>query len=216
MAAYQLVIFDCDGVLVDSEPIANRVFADMLRELGVSVTMEYMFEHFVGYSMVHCLGIVRELLGHEPPADFAARCRERTAQALAQELQPVEGIAGVLDALRIPACVASSGDHDKMRTTLGLTGLLRRFEGRLFSVTQVAHGKPAPDIFLYAAEQMAVAPEQVAVVEDTPVGVTAGRAAGMTVFGYAARMPAARLRAAGASAVFTDMRALPALLDVLA
>lgn len=213
-AVFELVIFDCDGVLVDSEPITNRVFADMLNELGVPITLEEMFERFMGHSMAHCMGIVRELLGREPPVDFEQEYRERAARALAQELKPVEGIVEVLDILEIPCCVASSGDHDKMRTTLGLTGLLPRFEGRLFSVTQVPRGKPAPDVYLFAALQMGATPERAAVVEDTAVGVMAGRAAGMTVFGYAGLTPAKSLRQAGASAVFSDMRALPNLLGL--
>jgi HAD superfamily hydrolase (TIGR01509 family) len=213
MTAFDLIIFDCDGVLVDSEPITNRVFRDMLRELGAAVTLDDMHQRFLGYSMAHCLGVAREVLGRDVPADFEDRYRERTTAALVAEVQPVPGIEAVLDALALPSCVASSGDHRKMRTTLGLTGLLPRFEGRLFSVTQVARGKPAPDVFLFAAEQMGAAPERTAVVEDTPVGVTAGRAAAMTVFGYAGRTPAHRLSEAGASAVFSRMSELPGLLS---
>src|SRR5262249_27957089 len=156
--------------------------------------LEYMFEHFVGHSMVHCMTLVRGLLGREPPRDFEATHRERTRAALSTGLAPVPGIADVLSRLTMPFCVASSGDHDKMRTTLGITGLLPRFDGRLFSVTEVPRGKPFPDVFLHAALTMGAAPERTAVVEDTPVGAQAGRAAGMTVFGYAARTPAERLR----------------------
>jgi HAD superfamily hydrolase (TIGR01509 family) len=212
MSRFDLVIFDCDGVLVDSELIVNRVFADHLNELGANVTLEYMFEHFVGYSMEHCMGLVRDLLGSEPPPDFEATHRERTRAALSEGLSPVPGVAELLDALTIPYCVASSGDHAKMRTTLGITGLLPRFEGRLFSVTEVQRGKPFPDVFLHAARAMGARPERTAVVEDTPVGARAGAAAGMTVFGYAARTPPDRLRAAGA-VVFTDMAELPRLLE---
>lgn len=212
MPRFDLVIFDCDGVLVDSEVIVNRVFADMLNELGANVTLEYMFEHFVGHSMVHCMTLVRGLLGREPPGDFEAAHRERTRAALSAGLAPVPGIADALSQLTIPFCVASSGDHDKMRTTLGITGLLPRFDGRLFSVTEVQRGKPFPDVFLHAARAMGAAPERTAVVEDTPVGAQAGRAAGMTVFGYAARTSAELLRAAGAI-VFTNMTELPRLLE---
>jgi HAD superfamily hydrolase (TIGR01509 family) len=211
MSRFDLVIFDCDGVLVDSEPIVNRVFADLLNEHGANVTLDYMFEHFVGYSMAHCMRLVRDLLGREPPPDFEDTHRERTRTALSTGLTAVPGVADVLARLTLPFCVASSGDHDKMRTTLGLTGLLPRFEGRLFSVTEVPRGKPFPDVFLHAARSMGARPERTAVVEDTPVGVRAGIAAGMTVFGYAARTPAERLRDAGA-VVFTNMMELPALL----
>jgi HAD superfamily hydrolase (TIGR01509 family) len=211
---FNLVIFDCDGVLVDSELISNRVFRDMLVQLGATVTLDDMFERFVGRSMADCLVVARELIGRDLPPGFAEDYRRRTGVALAAELRPVAGIEQALDALTLPYCVASSGDQHKMRTTLGLTGLLERFEGRLFSVTEVARGKPAPDIFLHAAARMGVAPERTAVVEDTPVGVAAGKAAGMSVFGFAERTPAARLREAGASVVFESMSELPGLLGV--
>jgi HAD superfamily hydrolase (TIGR01509 family) len=211
---FDLVIFDCDGVLVDSELIANRVFAAMLVELGVPVTIDDMFERFVGHSMAYCLDLVREMLGRDVPPGFVDELRERTNRAFTKELQPVPGIHVVLDALTCDCCVASSGDHTKMRTTLSLTGLLDRFDGRLFSVTQVARGKPAPDVFVFAAAQMGVSPDRVAVIEDTPAGVAAGTAAGMTVFGYAGRTQAARLQNAGAAFVFTEMRDLPALLSL--
>lgn len=212
MTRFELVIFDCDGVLVDSELIANRIFADMLGELGLSVTLDDMFERFVGRSMADCLALVREMLGRDVPDGFVVELQERTARAFAENLRPVPGIHAALDALTCPTCVASSGDHAKIRMTLALTGLLERFEGRIFSATEVANGKPAPDLFLFAAERMGVPPSRVAVVEDTPTGVTAGIAAGMTVFGYAGRTPAARLREAGAAVVFADMHELPALL----
>jgi HAD superfamily hydrolase (TIGR01509 family) len=209
---FDLVIFDCDGVLVDSELVSNRIFAEMLGELGLAVSIDFLFERFVGHSMAYCLDLVRGMLGRDVPAGFLAEYRERTRLAFVEELQPVAGIHEVLAALTCPSCVASSGDHTKMRATLGLTGLLGRFEGRLFSATQVSKGKPAPDVFLFAAAKMGAVPERVAVVEDTPVGVTAGSAAGMTVFGYSARTPASRLRDAGAAVVFTAMHDLPALL----
>jgi HAD superfamily hydrolase (TIGR01509 family) len=213
MTHFDLVIFDCDGVLVDSELLTNRVFADMINDLGAAVTLDDMFDRFVGHSMKHCLSIVRDMIGRDVPPAFVEEYRERTTLALAEHLQPITGIHTALDKLTCRFCVASSGDHEKMRTTLGLTGLLERFEGRLFSVTQVSRGKPAPDVFLFAAAQMGVEPERVAVIEDTPTGVAAGKAAGMLVFGYAGRTPAARLREAGAAVVFTSMHDLPSLLS---
>jgi HAD superfamily hydrolase (TIGR01509 family) len=118
----------------------------------------------------------------------------------------------VLEGLTIPYCIASSGDHDKMKITLGATGLWPLFEGRLFSATEVPNGKPAPDVFLYAARRMGASPERTAVIEDSINGVLAGRAAGMTVFGFAGLTPAAKLLDVGAAATFTHMRELPALL----
>lgn len=214
MSQFDLVIFDCDGVLVDSEIITTRVFAAMLGELGATYTLEEMFDQFVGRSMQYCYDKVRAVIGRELPPDFESTLRARVTDALSAEVQAVAGIHDALDALTLPTCVASGGDHHKMRTTLGATGLLPRFEGRLYSVTQVAHGKPAPDVFLFAAAQQGAVPSRVAVVEDTPVGVTAGKAAGMTVFGYAGvdRTPAQRLREAGADVVFSSMRELPALI----
>ena len=209
----QLIIFDCDGVLVDSEVITNRVFAQMLNELGLPVTLDDMFEKFVGHSMSHCLEMITDMLEKPLPSTFVDEYRRRTSEALEVELRPVPGIEEALDAIRLPYCVASSGDHQKMRNTLGITGLLPRFEGRLFSVSEVSRGKPFPDVFLLAAERCGVVPADCVVVEDTPVGVTAGVAAGMRVLGYAASTPRRRLIDAGAHLVFDDMRALPSLIS---
>jgi HAD superfamily hydrolase (TIGR01509 family) len=213
MAKFELVIFDCDGVLVDSERITNQVFAQMLNELGLPVTLDDMFERFVGHSMPYCLEMIAELLGHAPPDGFVDNYRTRTRSALHSDLKAIPGIAEALDGIALPYCVASSGDHDKMRTTLGITGLLPRFEGKLFSVTEVARGKPAPDVFLYAASKFGVAPSACVVIEDTPTGVAAGVAAGMTVYGYAALMPAKRLQDAAAHLIFDNMANLPGLIN---
>jgi len=213
MPRYQLVIFDCDGVLVDSERITNQVFADMLGELGLAFTLEDMFERFIGRSMAQCLDEIAVLLGRPPPADFTATYRARTERALETQLRPVPGIEEALAQITIPWCVASNGAHEKMRLTLGLTGLLAHFEGKLFSVTEVGRPKPAPDVFLHAASRSGVAPGDCAVVEDTPTGVTAAARAGMTVLGYAAVTPAHRLRAAGAHHIFDRMADLPRLLS---
>jgi HAD superfamily hydrolase (TIGR01509 family) len=210
----QLVIFDCDGVLVDSELITNRVFVRMLNEIGLPLNLEDMFEQFVGRSMSYCYRLIEDMLKKPLPETFPAQLRERTTAALKQELKAVRGVEAVVDALvarGVAYCVASSGTHEKMQTTLGLTGLLPRFEGRLFSVTQVARSKPAPDVYLYAAGRYGAAPSACCVVEDTPTGVSAGVAAGMTVYGYAALTPAHRLREAGARFVVEDLTLLPAL-----
>jgi HAD superfamily hydrolase (TIGR01509 family) len=209
--ACDLVIFDCDGVLVDSEPIANRVFAAMLTEIGLPMSVEDTIRTFVGRSMRTCLDIVHERLGRTAPEGFEAEFRRRCAVAFAAELRPVPGVERALDRIAQATCVASSGDHAKLRTTLALTGLLPRFDGRIFSATEVAHGKPAPDLFLHAARRMGVAPDRCVVVEDTTVGVQAAVAAGMRVLGYARTMPARSLEAAGALA-FDDMTMLPDLL----
>jgi HAD superfamily hydrolase (TIGR01509 family) len=213
----RLVIFDCDGVLVDSEPVANRTLGQMLRELGLDLTQAQIFEHFVGYSLPHCLRVIEGMLGRPPPEDFLRDLQARTFAAFKTELRAMPGIEQALDALEaagLPYCVASSGDHEKMNTTLGITGLLPRFAGRIFSVTQVARGKPAPDVYLFAARQLGAEPTACVVVEDTPPGVQAGAAAGMTVFGFSAHTPEQKLRAAGAQRTFDDMRQLFSMLPV--
>jgi HAD superfamily hydrolase (TIGR01509 family) len=209
---YELVIFDCDGVLVDSEVITNRVFAQMLDEIGLSMTLEEVFERFVGRSMPYCWEVIAGLLGHALPQKFIDDYQRRSAAALQNQLQMVPGVDAVIAGLGRPYCVASSGTHAKMQLTLGLTGLLQQFAGKIYSVTQVARSKPFPDVYLYAAEQMGFAPSVCAVIEDSPTGVRAGVAAGMTVFGFCALTPEQRLLEAGAHRIFKHMRELPALL----
>ena len=209
-----LVIFDCDGVLVDSEPIANRVFAQMLAGQGLVLSDTQMFELFVGRTMAHCMALAAERLGRPLPEGFEAEHDRRLFDALAVELQAVPGVTQVLDGLVAPFCVASNGDPDKLRFSLAQVGLLPRFEGRLFSAAEVARGKPAPDLFLHAARRMGAEPASCVVVEDSPAGVAAGAAAGMRVLGFAASTPAARLREAGAQHIFSRMDELPALLGV--
>jgi HAD superfamily hydrolase (TIGR01509 family) len=210
--AYDLVIFDCDGVLVDSERITARVFADMLGERGLALTVQDIFDQFVGKSMDQCLAILSRSFGWEAPPGVVEEYRTRSGLALRSEVRPVAGIESVLAAIRVPFCVASNGTHDKMRTTLGATGLLDQFSGKMFSVTDVARGKPFPDLFLHAAARFGTPPSKCAVIEDTPTGVSAGVAAGMTVYGYCALMPAHRLIEAGAHCTFDRMERLPALL----
>jgi HAD superfamily hydrolase (TIGR01509 family) len=210
---YELVIFDCDGVLVDSEIITNRVFAQMLGEIGLSMTQDEVFERFMGRSMPYCWEVLAGLLGHELPQKFIDDYQWRSAAALQDQLQMVPGVDAVIAGLGRPYCVASSGTHAKMQLTLGLTGLLQSFAGKIYSVTDVARSKPFPDVYLHAAKQMGFAPSVCAVIEDSPTGVRAGVAAGMTVFGYCALTPEQLLREAGAHRTFEHMRDLPALLD---
>jgi HAD superfamily hydrolase (TIGR01509 family) len=211
---FDLVIFDCDGVLVDSELITNRIFVRMLNELGLPLSLEDMFERFVGRSMPQCLALVTGLLGRPVPDDFLEEFQRRSEAALRLEVKAVADIETVLAALNVPFCVASSGTHEKMRTTLGVTGLLPQFAGKMYSVTEVARSKPYPDVFLHAASRQGVAPAACAVIEDTPTGVQAGVAAGMTVFGYCALTPRPTLITAGAHHTFEHMRELPDLLSI--
>ena len=205
------VIFDCDGVLVDSEPAANAVLAAVITDLGLPTTPEQARADYMGRSWASCMEILAGKLGQPPPDDLRDRYRAGVEEAWQRDLQPVPGIVEALDAIDLPNCVASSGEHERMRLTLGLTGLLSRFEGRIFSATEVEHGKPAPDLFLHAATQMRFDPAETVVVEDTVPGVQGARAAGMRVLAFARLVSADELSAAGGE-VFDDMRALPALL----
>jgi HAD superfamily hydrolase (TIGR01509 family) len=213
MARFDLVIFDCDGVVVDSERASHDVFGAFIRSLGANLTDEEMHEHFLGRRLVECVAIVERITGRPVPPDALDRYKVERNRVLREQVEPIEGIRDVLEGLKIPYCIASSGDHDKMRVTLGTTNLLSFFEGRVFSATEVPNGKPAPDVFLLAAERMGAKPERTAVIEDSVNGVLAGCAAGMTVFGFAGFVPAEKLIEAGAAATFTHMRELPALLD---
>jgi HAD superfamily hydrolase (TIGR01509 family) len=211
---YELVIFDNDGVLVDSEPISNRILSDYLTELGHPTTYEDSIRDFLGAAMHRVHDVVQERSGQSLPAGFNEAYHARVFAAFERELQPVDGVGPVLEELAadgVPYCVASSGTHQRIRVALRKTGLYDRFgEQTIFSAQDVGRGKPAPDLFLHAARTMGVAPERCAVVEDSPLGVQAARAAGMDVFGFTATTPAAGL--AGATALFDRM---PALLDLL-
>lgn len=211
MNQFELIIFDCDGVLVDSERLANQVFAEILRqECGLSFSLQEMFETFVGRSSAQCMAIIEEMLGKEPPANLEQQYHQAINQALFDSVEPVKHIEICLKNLSIPYCVASSGSHEKMQITLGKTGLLQYVSGRIYSATSdVDRGKPHPDIYLHAAKQAGVtSPSRCLVVEDSPMGVTGGVAAGMTVFGYAELTDRQRLLDAGAHHILDDMSEL--------
>lgn len=210
---WELVIFDCDGVLVDSERLAVRVESRLVTELGWPLTEDDVLERFVGRSDAHMLGEIEAALGRPVP-EWQERYEAALHAAFHDELTAVEGIhdaLGGLDELGLPTCVASSGTHDKMAITLGLTGLWERFAGRIVSAAEVDRGKPAPDLFLLAAERHGTQPEHCIVVEDSRSGVEAARAAGMHAFGYAGGLtPRSWLEGPGTT-VFEDMTSLPDL-----
>ncbi|MFJ9040311.1 HAD family hydrolase [Streptomyces sp. NPDC102406] len=212
---YELVIFDNDGVLVDSEPISNTLLAGYLTELGHPTTYEDSLRDYMGAAMHRVHDLVRERTGKPLPADFDDVFHGRVFAAFERELKAVPGVVDVLGKLTadgVPYCVASSGSHERIRVGHRTTGLDAWFgEGRIFSSQDVGRGKPAPDLFLYAAEQMGVAPEKCVVVEDSPLGVRAAVAAGMDVYGFTAMTPAERL--SGADELFGDMRELTGLLE---
>lgn len=206
-----LVIFDCDGVLVDSDRIALRIQAERISSgLGLETSYEDCVRDFLGLGMPATLRILGERLGHEVPAAWVAELEDAVADAFRRELRPVRGVVAALEEIELPTCIASSGSQDKMRLTLGLTGLADRFRGRVFSASEVARGKPAPDLFLHAAAAMGTSPAGCVVVEDSPVGIEAARAAGMRALGFAALTPPERL--AAADGVFDSMVQLPRLL----
>ena len=209
------VIFDCDGVLVDSERLMNREFSAMLNELGLPYSAEETTRTFMGRSMKSCMQIVEAQLGRPAPDDFLQVLDQRASAVFERDLRVVDGVEAVLDKLdraHTPYAVASSGSHEKMRKTLGITGLLPRLEGRITSATEVAHGKPAPDVFLLAAERLAVPASACIVIEDSLLGIEAALAAGMQVIGYAAMVGAADMLAAGATHVASTMAAVQELL----
>ncbi|GGQ85095.1 HAD family hydrolase [Kitasatospora griseola] len=211
----ELVIFDCDGVLVDSERIAVRVQREVGAQLGWPLTEDEVVRHFIGRSHAAGWQVVAERLGESTAAAWEQRFEQRHRELVDTELEPVDGIVEALTELAaagLPHCVASSGTHGKMRHTLGRTGLYERFEGRIFSATEVAHGKPAPDLFLHAAQRMGFAPEVCAVVEDSGPGTRAARAAGMRCFGYTGGPTGADALTGPGTVLFSDMRQLPELL----
>ena len=219
MTGYTLTIFDCDGVLVDSEDAANRVMVEMLGELGFHIGLADCMVRFVGKSMTTVQAEVEAEIGRAFPPGWPEEIRTRTIETLERErVAAIPGIREVVAAHRAagrPYCVASSGRVEKMYATLGSAGLMTLFADVLFSATMVGRGKPAPDLFLHAAEMMGHAPERCVVVEDSLPGVQAAVAAGMRVCAYAAApyVDAAALAALGAE-VFTDMAALPGLLGL--
>jgi HAD superfamily hydrolase (TIGR01509 family) len=210
---FDLVIFDCDGVLVDSERISVRIDVQVLAELGWPLTETEVIERFVGRSEMYMVGEIEAALGRPLAPGWDASYRHLYREAFDAELAPVDGVVEALDAIETPTCVASSSSHERLRHTLGLTGLLERFEGRIFSAEDVRNGKPAPDLFLHAAAALGADPARCAVVEDSRYGVEAARAAGMRVFGYARGLTSRDRLAGPGTVVFDDMRELPALLD---
>src|SRR5215207_10852675 len=210
--AHELVIFDCDGVLVDSEPLSNRILAERLTAIGLPTTTEESIRDYMGRSWRTDQEIIEGRLGRPLPGGWVDAYHAAVIAAFATELEPVAGIAAALDAIALPSCVASSSAHPRIRAALEATGLLERFDGRIFSATDVEHGKPAPDLFLHAAARMGVPPDRCAVVEDSRYGIEAARAGGMRAFGYAGGLTPRDRLAGPATTVFDHMHELPDLL----
>lgn len=211
-----LVIFDCDGVLVDSEVISCRAHAETLTRHGYPITEQGVLERFLGRSMRHSIVEVEAELGRRLPDDFHSQVYSEIFRLFAMSLQATPHMAETLARIAIPVCVASSGPPEKISTSLNHVGLYDRFAPNIFSAVQVRHGKPAPDLFLFAAEQMRAAPTRCLVIEDSLAGIEGALAAGMTVLGFHGGSHCGpgygdRLLEAGAAAVFADMRELPDL-----
>ena len=214
MPRLDLVIFDCDGVLVDSEGIAQEVLSDVLRQLGVDMTPAQVHEQFFGKTVPQCIELAEELSGRRMLNDFIANWREQLYTTFRE--RPVQAVAGVhaaLEQIDVPVCVVSNGPVEKMQTTLGVTGLLPYFDGKLFSPDSGLPGKPAPDLFLAAAKQLNAEIERCVVIEDGAGGVRGAVAAGMTALGFTGlpHIDEQALADAGAK-TFASMDELPGLL----
>jgi HAD superfamily hydrolase (TIGR01509 family) len=213
-----LIIFDCDGVLIDSELIACQVDAACLTEIGWPHTVEDILDRYVGRSAAAMLTDIEARTGRRLPDGFAETLRRRLAASFEMDLTAIPGVEDLLDRLGCRFCVASSSAPERLRHSLSLVGLYDRFAPHIFSATEVRRGKPAPDLFLHAAERMGAAPSRCLVVEDSLAGVEAARAAGMTVLGFIGGghcRPghAERLRQAGASTIFAEMAELARLIE---
>ncbi|MCB0338013.1 MAG: HAD family phosphatase [Bdellovibrionales bacterium] len=208
-----VLIFDCDGVLIDSERILNQVFRECLEMVGLQLSFEETIRRFKGRSTTECIGIAERLLGQPLDVELVNSLYEsKGKERLLTQLQPIGGIVEALQRLPYRKCVASNSSQDYILTGLGLTGLTSYFSEGIFSASEVKLGKPAPDLFLHAASKLKVAPSDCVVIEDSVVGVQAAIAAKMTVFGFVDLTPEEELKNAGAS-TFHKMTELPDLLD---
>jgi HAD superfamily hydrolase (TIGR01509 family) len=216
-ANIDLVIFDCDGVLVDSEVISCRAHAATLVRHGYAITADQVLDRFLGVSEREARLAIENEIGRRLPDDFEDQVNQATLQFYAGDLRAISHVGEAIAAIDLPKCVASSGTPEKIHHGLTCAGLYDRLAPHIFSATQVERGKPAPDLFLFAAERMQASPERCLVIEDSVPGVTGARAAGMTVLGFHGGSHcrpghAETLRAAGAALIFDDMRQLPGLI----
>ena len=212
MSRFDLVIFDCDGVLVDSERLAVRTESQILTELGWPLSEAEVVDRFVGRSSVYMQAVIEEKLGR--PVDWRGEFERRVREACERELVPVEGVIAALDEITVPTCVASSSSHRMLDFKLDLTGLAGRFAGRVFSADDVAHGKPDPAVFLFAAQSMGVPSDRCAVIEDSVSGVEAGLAAGMVVFAFSGGVTNAERLERDGVVLFDSMHLLPHLIEI--
>ncbi|WP_149277209.1 HAD family hydrolase [Pareuzebyella sediminis] len=212
MAAYKCIIFDCDGVLVDSEVLAIRTFIEVARENDIDINLEKALKELKGHFFEECMRKVEKMTGKKLPQDFESRFRKRSFETFKNELLPVAGVDEVLQSLELPFCTASSGPQEKIRLNLATTGLLHFFQDRIFSCYDIGRWKPDPAIFLHAAQHMGFLPEDCLVIEDSLVGVSAARTGGFDVFGFAAKEEEALFRPE-CTAVFHEMDQLISMIS---
>jgi HAD superfamily hydrolase (TIGR01509 family) len=211
----ELVIFDNDGVLVDSERLAAEMSVRIFAMFGMQVSYDEVVERFMGRAEGIIKQTIVEHLGHELSAEDLARIDNLNHTTFAERLEPIDGVVEALAEIALPKCVASGGEPDSLRFKLERCGLLDSFDGHIFSATQVEHGKPAPDLFLFAADQMGASPSRCVVVEDSVYGVTAARAAGMRALAYLGGMVPAESLVGPDTTLFDSMRDLPSLISEL-
>jgi phosphoglycolate phosphatase len=209
--SYDLIIFDCDGVLVNSEPLANQVYVQILEEHGHQVNSEEYMREFSGASITQRLQVTSQKLNWTPPSNFTSTFQERLAELSKQVLEPVPGIHELIESITVPICIGSNGTRSEILLRLKLANLSEFFGDAIFSGLEVPHPKPAPDVFLAAAQSFNIPPSRCIVIEDSIPGVTAGVRAGMKVYGYAAFTSAEMLQAAGAIP-FANMMELKSML----
>ena len=186
MSKYKCVIFDCDGVLVDSEPISNRVMVEMANENGASIDIDYAYKNFKGNAFKTCLKQLEALIQQPLPASFETEFRQRSFEAFQKGVKPIKGVKDILEQLQTPYCVASSGPENKIRLNLELTGLESFFNDNVFSCFEIKKWKPEPEIFLHAAKVMGFKPSECVVIEDSLLGIEAAKRGGFDVFGFTA------------------------------
>ncbi|GGD29186.1 HAD family hydrolase [Hyunsoonleella pacifica] len=184
MSKYKCIIFDCDGVLVDSEFIAISVLVNMANALGTDIDVKECLISFKGKSLKPCMDLISKHLGKPLPSNFESEYRKRTFEAFRKGMKPIKGVKHLVENLKIPFCVASSGPENKIRLNLEVTGLLPYFEGNIFSCYTIQKWKPEPDVFLWAAQTMGFKPKECLVIEDSVFGVNAAKAGDFDVFGY--------------------------------
>ena len=184
MSKYKCVIFDCDGVLIDSELISCQILVDMANDHGANIDIDYGMKHFKGSYMKACIDKILTLITKPLKDDFEKEYRLKSFDAFKKEIQPIKGVKRVLDTINVPFCVASSGPENKIRLNLEITGLLPYFEDNIFSCYTIKKWKPKPDVFLWAAKEMGFKPSECLVVEDSLSGVKAAKNGGFDVFGY--------------------------------